>query len=242
MNKAGKGGLVVVSRFDSNRLMGKALLDLGGKPLLARTFERLARCRWLTDCVLATSDREVDDPIATFAAFQGIPVYRGSARDVAGRCHAAATLCGFDWFVRICGDSPFIDPAVVDQVVETFQSDRPDIATNVHPRTFPVGCSAEAVDTTAMARLLQETVDLGLREHVTAWFYQNDKTVRVVNVAAPDDRYRGSHIAVDWPKDLEMARWIVSRLASPSEATLDEIVALERQWRMENELEAVEAG
>ncbi|NIR59238.1 MAG: acylneuraminate cytidylyltransferase, partial [Gammaproteobacteria bacterium] len=39
-----------------------------------------------------------------------------------------------DWFIRICGDSPFLDPAVTDAVAQAFLApDAPDIATNVHP-------------------------------------------------------------------------------------------------------------
>lgn len=224
------GALIVLTRLDSNRVPGKGLIDLGGRPLLGRVLDRLRRCAVLDRIIVATTDRPGDDPIADFAADEGIPVFRGSAEDVAIRIYEAAAAAGLTWFVRICGDSPFVAPEVIDRVAETFLVAQPDICTNVHPRTFPIGCSAEAVGMDAMERLLGETKAPEHREHVTAWFYENADAVRLVNVAAPDARYDGTSIAVDWPEEVEMGRWILTRLDTPAEAPLDLIVDHARAW------------
>ena len=147
----GESAVLLLARLDSRRLPGKGLVDLGGRPLLGRTVDRIRRCSAVADIVLATSDRSVDDPLAAFAAAEDIPCYRGDAADVAGRCLAAMDAHGLDWFIRICGDSPFLDPAVTDAVAKAFVSaPEPDIATNVHPRGFPIGASAEAVSRPAL--------------------------------------------------------------------------------------------
>jgi len=227
------GALIVLTRLDSTRVPGKGLVDLGGRPLLGRVLDRLGRCEVLNRIIVATTDRACDDPVADFAAIEGIPVYRGDAQDVALRITEAAAAAGLTWFARICGDSPFVDPETVDRVAQTFLTERPDICTNVHPRTFPIGSSVEAVAMPAMTRLLKATRDADHREHVTAWFYENAEQLHLINVAAPDERYEGTSVAVDWPEEVEMARWILTHLDEPAGARLEAIVELARAWRAE---------
>lgn len=221
---------IVLARMSSERLPGKALLPLGDYLLLGLTIARLRQTKHVDRIILATSDSSRDDPLVDFAAEQGIEYFRGSLRDVAGRCLACATQFRLNWFVRICGDSPFVDPAVVDLVCETYLDDRPDVATNVHPRSFPVGCSAEAVETAALRRLCATTKDLRYREHVTAFFYEHEEIFSIENVACPDNRYEGVSIAVDTPADYERAQWVYKHLSDPLTAPVEEIVQTAMRW------------
>jgi len=221
---------IVLARMGSTRLPGKALLPLGKTVLLGLTIARLRQTKHVDRIILATTDSERDDPLADFAEQQGIECFRGNWRDVAGRCLACATHYRLNWFVRICGDSPFIDPAVVDLVCEKYLDERPDVATNVHPRTYPIGCSAEAVETAALRRLCATTKDIRYREHVTAFFYENEDIFSIENVAVPDNRYEGVSIAVDTPADYERAQWVYDHLSDPLTAPVDEIVATSMRW------------
>lgn len=226
----GTAALILLARLDSRRLPGKGLMDLGGRSVLGRAADRLRRCRQVPDMILATTDRSVDDPLEAWGAEEGIPVFRGDANDVAGRCLAACQARNLDWFIRICGDSPFIDPAVVDQVAGAFLSDpAPDLASNVFPRKFPIGCSAEAVSSIAMARICAETSDLAYLEHVTLWAYEHADRYMIKAVSPGHDRYANKQIAIDTPEDLEAARALIDKLPDPVTAGLDEILdALDR--------------
>lgn len=222
----GPAALILLARLDSRRLPGKGLLDLGGRPVLGRAIDRLRRCRVVDAVLIGTSDRAVDDDLEAFAEAEGVGCFRGDGADVAGRCLAAMAAHGLDWFVRICGDSPFADPETTDAVAEAFLADPAlDIATNVFPRGYPIGASAEAVSRPAMARICAATDDLTWREHVTAWAYENPDPYRIRNIAPNHARYRGLSIAVDTPDDLARARAVLPRLGDPADATLDEVVA-----------------
>lgn len=223
------GAIVVFARMDSRRTPGKVLADLGGRLMLGRVLDRLhrsSRCRRL---IIATSDRPVDDPVATFAATEGVSCFRGAADDVAGRAAACLDRFGLNWMLRISGDSPFIDPNVVDGVIDLFLRDRPDLATNVHPRTFPTGCSAEAVTAAAMRRILHETSDPSMREHVTAWIYAHAGDWRISNLSAADSRFTGTSLVVDTPEELALAVAMVHRLSDPSAASLDELLKMRNE-------------
>lgn len=221
---------IVLARLNSRRLPGKGLLDLGGKPLLHLTLERLRQCSTVKRIILATSNAEVDDPLEEFAKQEGIGVFRGDPEDVAGRCLACAKANKLEWFIRICGDSPFIDPSVVDQVANLYVDDGVEIATNVLKRSYPVGCSAEAVDTAAMARLCAATRDMRYLEHVTAYFYEHQDIFMISSLEAPDDRWENVSIAVDTEQDYERTKWVYDHLSDPVLAPLDEVARVSMEW------------
>lgn len=221
----GPAAMLLLARLDSRRLPGKGLMDLGGRPVLGRAIDRLRRCGHVSDMILATTDRPVDDPLEDFARAEGIGCYRGDALDVAKRCRDACDENGLDWFLRICGDSPFADPAVVDRVAAAYLEANVDIATNVFPRSFPIGASAEAVSRTAIQRILDATDDLAYREHVTLYAYEHTDAFRITSVLPDDPGYEKLSIAVDTEEDLKRARKLIANLRDPITASLDEILA-----------------
>jgi spore coat polysaccharide biosynthesis protein SpsF len=233
-------GIVVFARLDSRRLPGKALRDLAGRPLLGRVLDRLRAVEPRLPIVVATSDRALDDPIAAFAEVEGAALFRGAADDVLGRAHACAEAFGFSAIVRISGDSPFIDPALIERCVAQFEAALPrlDLVTNIMPKSFPPGVSVEVIATEVLRRMTRDAVAADEREHVTPYLYRNAARFRIENLAAPDGRYRGVSLTVDEPRDLDRAAWIAATLgARAAEASLDEIVALARRFDAEPEME-----
>ena len=220
---------LIFARMDSRRLPGKALADLGGRPLLDRVVDRVARAQAVRGMIVATSDRLVDDPIAARARALGVDLFRGSAKDVAGRALACCAARGLDAFLRISGDSPFVAPEVIDGVCALFDAEAPDLATNVHPRSFPPGCSAEAIRVEALVRAAPE-MDDDDREHVTTRFYRDAASFRIANLLS-DVPYDGVRLTVDTEEELARARWIVAQVGpAPETRALGEIAALARAF------------
>ena len=124
-------GLAIFARLDSRRLPGKALMPIAGRPLLGHVIDRARRARRVDRVIVATTDRPVDDPIAAFADGEGVSVFRGDAADVLGRAVACARAFRLATLVRISGDSPFIDPGLIDHMLEVHAADRPDATTNM---------------------------------------------------------------------------------------------------------------
>lgn len=223
--------ILVFARLDSRRLPGKTLLPLEGRPILGRVIDRLRRVAPRPGIIVATSDRPLDDPIEAFARAEGVGVFRGTLDDVAQRAFDCAMSRALPALVRISADSPFIAPDVIGQVVERFERGDVDLATNVHPRSFPPGISVEVLATAALGRVLAATRDPEDREHVTRYIYAHADKFRIANVSAPDGRYGGVSLTVDTDADLAKARWIAGRLGPDMAAAgLDAIVALAREW------------
>ena len=55
-----KLGIIIFSRFDSQRLPGKALLDIEGRCLLGRVIDRAKLIKGTNEIIVATSNREID--------------------------------------------------------------------------------------------------------------------------------------------------------------------------------------
>src|SRR5258708_29196433 len=101
---------IIQARMTSNRLPGKVLMDLGGKPLLVRQIERVARAKNIDEVVVATTTNRADDDVVRVAGRAGARWYRGSERDVLSRFDGASREARADVVVRLTADCPILDP------------------------------------------------------------------------------------------------------------------------------------
>src|SRR5689334_20418769 len=108
---------VIQARCSSQRLPGKVLRQVAGRTLLEFLLERLGRCREVSRIVVATSSEASDDAIAGFCQARSVALYRGALDDVLGRFLGVAAELGEPALVRINGDSPLLDPAIVDRAI-----------------------------------------------------------------------------------------------------------------------------
>ena len=111
-------GAIVQARNGSSRFPRKVFAEIAGRPVLGHIIDRLRRCRRLDEIVIATSTRDIDREIADYADKQGVRSFTGSENDVQSRYLDAAKKYRIDVIVRICGDSPFIDPDMIDRLID----------------------------------------------------------------------------------------------------------------------------
>lgn len=203
---------ILQSRMTSTRLPGKALADISGKSLTGWIIERAKRCRRFDDVVLACPDEKEDDPLA--AAFgKQCRVFRGSLHDVLARYWGAAMASGAEVVVRVVGDNPLLDPAVMDEAVSAFQSSGYEYGTTPN---CPLGIGAEVFTMQALDRAYRESTEKYQREHVTPYFYEAagrfrtgplDVSSRLFGLGKDSVR-----LTVDTEDDLAIVREIYQRL------------------------------
>ena len=223
-------GVVVFARTGSQRLLSKAFADIAGRPLLGHVVDRAQRVPGNLPVVVATSNWAADDAIEKWCEKEGVEVFRGDLDDVAGRAIACCAAYGFDRFARVCGDRPFHDPDVIALLFDRMEQEALDLATNMAPKTFPAGLTAEVVLVAALSRALASGADTEDREHLTRYFYRAPAGFRIGNVVADPPVCTKVSLVVDTERDLERIRWIADRLLVPATAPRDEIVALASQW------------
>jgi len=219
---------IIQARMGSSRLPGKILMDLGGKPMLSRVIERVQQSRLVTSVVVATTTEPKDDQVEKFVKenHRDVMVYRGSEHDVLDRYYQAASAVHADAIVRITSDCPFIDPAVIDQIIEAFETSGSDYAANIlDTRTYPRGLDAEVFSFAALEKAWKVATDHDSREHVTLFIKKHPELFTGVNVTYAKD-YSGYRWTVDEPADYQMAKAVYDHMAGNPNFRMEDVVAL----------------
>lgn len=128
-----KTAAIIPARMGSTRFPGKVLALLGGKPIVQWVWERTKASK--ADEVIVASDSE--DVIRTVEAFGG-KAQMTSPNHPSGsdRIWEVASKLDCDIIVNVQGDEPFMEPAVIDRLIDVMQeTPAPDMATVVVPST-----------------------------------------------------------------------------------------------------------
>ena len=220
---------IIQGRMSSSRLPGKILAEIAGQPMLQRVFTRTSRAGAVTETIFATTTDASDDPVAEYCDFSGIPFTRGSLYDVLDRYYQTAKQAKADFVVRVTADCPVIDPALIDQVVNTLLEDDYDFVCNRLPppwsRTYPIGLDVEACTFKALENAWREAREPQHREHAMPYFYEGVELTHQSRTLEIGVSPRGYRIAllqyttdfgeyrwtVDTAEDLEFMRQVYSR-------------------------------
>lgn len=209
-----KTAAIIQARMGSERLPGKVLMDIAGKPMIDHVVERAKRCESVDGVIVATSTSPDDDRLADHCRQIGVNVVRGSEQDVLSRYALAAEKFCCQTVVRITSDCPLIDPEIVDQVVyEVSRNPGVQYACNFFPqRLYPRGLDVEALTSQVLQQLNKEATDPRHREHVTLKIYENAFRF---NIASVSNRLDHSHLrwTVDTESDLKLVRKICEHFA-----------------------------
>jgi spore coat polysaccharide biosynthesis protein SpsF len=217
---------ILQARMSSSRLPGKVLKPILGEPMLARQIERLRRATTIDRLMVATSNDRSDDPIAALCAGLGIDCFRGSLDDVLDRFCQAAEQHQPEQVVRLTGDCPLADPAVIDAVVRFHLAGGYDYSSNTLHPTFPDGLDVEILRYAVLAEAGREATSAFQREHVTPFIHQQPKRYRLGDVRRSPD-LSALRWTVDTAEDFELVSRIYAALypTKPNFA-LDDIIAL----------------
>lgn len=114
--------IVIPARYSSTRLPGKALLDIGGKPLIQWVYEKACESNAVT-ITIATDD----DRIRLAAESFGADVCMTAQSHQSGTDRIAEVVAMKGWddddiVVNLQGDEPLMPASLLEQVAETLSS------------------------------------------------------------------------------------------------------------------------
>ncbi len=132
---------VIPARYASTRFPGKPLVDIAGRPMIQRVYERASEA--LEEVWVATDDARIEETVRSF----GGNVIMTSAACPSGtdRCKEAAEKISalsnraYDVVINIQGDEPLLHPEMIEKLKGCFSSDDggTDIATLANPVARP---------------------------------------------------------------------------------------------------------
>ncbi|XP_057750793.1 3-deoxy-manno-octulosonate cytidylyltransferase, mitochondrial isoform X1 [Arachis stenosperma] len=113
---------IIPARFASTRFQGKPLVEILGKPMIQRTWERAKLAATLDQVVVATDDEKIAECCRKFGA--DVVMTSESCRNGTERCSEALEKLGknYDIVVNIQGDEPLIEPEIIDGIVKALQA------------------------------------------------------------------------------------------------------------------------
>jgi len=207
-----KIGVIILSRFDSIRLPGKILKPILGKPTLSFILERIKCINPPIEFIVATSNENMDDPIAFYCKENKVKVFRGSKLNVAKRFLSCAEYYNLDFAIRINGDNIFTDPVIIQDMVSIAQTGRYNFLSNVQGRTFPPGVSVEIVNVDIMRRYISKFNQYE-QEHVMPYFYYHLPEEDVYHFKNSKFRYPSKiHLALDTIDDFQKIKNIIKQM------------------------------
>lgn len=172
LNRRGRTICIVQARTRSTRLPRKVLREVApGMLAIDLVLDRVKRATRLDALWLACSSLPDDDDLAARAAGRGYQVFRGDEDDVLSRFVHIARETDAAAIVRITGDCPFADPAVIDRVVAGFHDSDADFVSNTLVRSWPDGLDVEVFTRAALDRADAEATLPFLRLHVTPYIH-----------------------------------------------------------------------
>jgi spore coat polysaccharide biosynthesis protein SpsF len=223
---------IVQARLGSSRFPGKVLQPILGKPMLWHIIDRLGHVRSLDKIVVAVPQGPKDEPLQQFCMQNGILCFAGSELDVLDRFYRTAQEYEGDPILRVTADCPLVDPALIQELVELYQSGKHDhvgVATGagaerLHEGRFPDGLDGECFAFAALERAWRESTDRRDREHVTRYMWHNDHHFRCANLRSKR-HYPKFRLTVDHLDDFVLVTRIYESLYSPTKPfLLDEVM------------------
>lgn len=178
---------IVQARVTSNRLPGKVMYPLAGKPVLYHVLQRAKQIQGIDRVVLAAPDDVRSTVMAMVAKTLNIETFYGSELDVLERYFFAALNNRAKIIMRITADCPLIDPVKCEKVLGILGDT--EYASNVFPRAVPKGHDCEVFTFDALSRAYREATDPYDREHVTPFLQRNMRTVATVGAYNEEDNF-----------------------------------------------------
>ncbi len=192
---------LIQARIHSTRLPEKVLKPILGRPMLHYQIERVRRAKLIDKLIVATSTDNSDDRIEQFCEEEKISCFRGSMNDVLDRFYQVAKIYMPDHIIRLTGDCPLIDPAIIDNLINFHLQGDFDYSSNTAPYRiwnhskysknsfdyskdtagyfFPNGLNVEIFRMKCLQDAWNETqLDLD-REHVTRFIYHRPQRYRL---------------------------------------------------------------
>ena len=193
---------IIQARLDSKRFPRKSLFKIYGVPMIKRVYDRVNSAKKINKVVVSIPNDKKNIRLKEYLKKNSIRFYQGSNENVALRMYKAAKKFKSNYFVRISGDSPMIDPLIIDNAINIHKKKKFDLITNTYKRSCPSGQSIEIIKVSALKKIFKYRLTAEEEEHVTKYFYNNKKKFKVFNFNMKNIKFRNFKFSVDVKKDL----------------------------------------
>lgn len=203
--------IIIQARMNSERLPGKVMKPINGKPLIGILFERLKKAN--LPIILATSENKENNVLVEYALKHDIECFRGSEDNVLERYYEVAIKYKAKLIFRLTGDNPLMDPAVLRSALDLYNKineTRTYISSGLS-KTYPLGISCELFSFELLKEAYENALTDSEREHVTPYMHKNKPgNINIVPLVGGMSKYY-YRLTVDTPEDFELHRILIEK-------------------------------
>ncbi len=215
---------IIQARLSSQRLPGKVLKELAGYPIIWHIYKRLARCRYIDNIIVATSNDESDDPLVEFCQENQMNVFRGSLTNVMERFTKILHESKYKYFARITGDCPLIHPDFIDHQIIALNQFDGDLVWIPNPGTLFEGQGVHS--SRSLFHIAGKSIDKLDSEHVGSEYLANHpQEFKIVKFEIPSILvFSDIRITVDEPEDYQFFQELYNALWKGQPIELLEVI------------------
>lgn len=210
-----KVGIIIQARMGSTRFPGKILKTLNGdEKVLDLLLKRMKICKKVDKIIVATTTNKKDSFIIDIAKTHDVSYFIGSEENVLERYYKCAKKYKLDLVIRLTSDCPFVDPKIVDDMIEFYTNNNYDYIKNIHETTnFPRGFDVEIFRFSVLKRIYSLAKDRAEREHVTYYIHTHPEEFKIFYYDIENLKKFGElRLTIDEKEDLILCREIYKKL------------------------------
>lgn len=211
--------IIIQARNGSSRLPRKMVKPFyEGKSILQILIERLQN-NLEFPIWLATTTSSRDEELVNSVKEYGINIFRGDEDNVFSRFTNINEKEQSKYFIRICGDNPFLHIGYLKQLVNNssgydytsyYDGETPVIKTHY-------GIFAEVIRSKSFLQFETKTMTQIIKEHVTPFLYENENVYKINKISLPDELngFSNLRLTVDTEEDFKLTQALYAKHSTP---------------------------
>lgn len=210
-------GALIPIRLASERLPGKALMPICGRPVVYHLLDRICATRNIIspkDVVVCTTEEASDDPLEDAVLSYGCSIFRGATDDIIRRFRDAMIAYAFDVVMQPDGDDPLSSYEYLDLTIDYLRANpEVDYVTSVG---LPLGVNVKSFTRKGIDKVFSgyrsERNDTGFASLFSQTGLCNAAEINALGTAHKHD---DSRLTLDYQEDLDVFRAIIGALYEP---------------------------
>ena len=215
---------IIQARKGSTRFPDKILSQINGMSLLEILLQRLKKSKMIDKIVVAIPNNKENRILNEYVISNEVSVFEGDEENLLDRFYKASLKFNASTIVRITSDCPLIDYEIIDKVINLYNKESAEFASNTNPPTFPDGMDVEVCSFNALQTAWKNASSSFHKEHVMPYIIEskNFKTVNLANRVDLSDL----RLTVDEKEDLTVIKNIFNHFRSNVNFSLQDIITL----------------
>ncbi|MGE6630431.1 cytidylyltransferase domain-containing protein [Bacillus sp. NPDC077027] len=219
---------IIQARMGSTRLPGKVMKTLGDYKLIDLIVERVKQSAYydqvMQNIIVATTVEAEDDLFAQYCTSKGYKVFRGSEADVLQRFSNIVHQYEPQTVVRLTGDNPFVDPALLSKMIEKHTQEQ---AHYTYVSGSPLGISGEMIHAPILEKIEKCSLTKADREHVTLYIRKHPEQFRIHLFTPPKElAYPAYRFTIDTKEDYEFASHLFQKAGGTAFVSCEELLSI----------------